>query len=90
MDYKTCWISTVFAVIAVGVIFLFLGRDKDWTGFYYPDASDLSIYQASTEMDSLIDCRAWAESKGKGKYECGRSCEFDFKSDMYICRETVD
>jgi len=88
MDIK--WGSTVFAVAILAIGWFFVHDWNDWTGFYYPDSGSLEAYKASDKLSSLEECRMWAKSQGTGKYECGRSCEFDFQSDIYVCEETLD
>jgi hypothetical protein len=57
------------------------------TGFYYPNRNDLSLFQGSTELASLAECRNWVYSQAaingdpalsKGDYECAVGQKKDF------------
>ena len=77
-------------VLIVGLITLFISViNKDsWTGYFYPNKDDLSVFQKSVNtFDSVEECRRWVNSKvlksfsNSYDYECGLNCkpglEFD-------------
>ena len=80
----------------LGLIYwLWFGGDDVWSGYVYPDASDLMVDRFAGEFSTLEDCRQAAlgmiESNGwyNADYECGLNCEpFSPGSDLYVCEET--
>lgn len=85
---------TIF--IFVGGYFLF-SKKETWTGFYYPDMTDLDKVIQGPEFSSINECREWINSQvyihnpsGEGyDYECGKNCRFDKDYQVHICEETV-
>ncbi|KKT39861.1 hypothetical protein A3K29_00765 [Candidatus Collierbacteria bacterium RIFOXYB2_FULL_46_14] len=67
-----------------------------FTGFYYPNAGELSVYKQSPELDSLEECREWVEDISGGRtdqnfdYECGKNCRLSEAGGIYICNETLE
>ncbi len=78
-------------------------RKEEWTGFFYPNAEDLSGWIKSDRLfDSIESCRDWIdyqvdvsmlenpefyEEGGDYDYECGLNCRL--KSGMNVCEETI-
>ena len=91
-----------FGIIAILGYFAYgLLKPDEYIGFFYPNASDLTIDVMSQEkFESVYDCRAWAESMaleqaetvlshGNGwDYECGLNCDLS-GGKPYVCEETV-
>jgi hypothetical protein len=64
-----------------------------WSGYVYPDASDLTVHiSAGTQHASLEDCRnacngiIRSNNWQNADYECGYKCKF--KNGINICKET--
>lgn len=87
-------IFTIFSILYFSDVF----KKDRWIGFYYPDYNNLINYTHSPELKSLEECRLWVEnqvsiynSSGEGyDYECGKNCDYESGSDLYICEETVE
>lgn len=65
---------------------------NQWTGVYYPDKTNLTQSIISPPLQSLSECRSWANSRitdGQNyDYECGSGCntkEFGSSGPM-ICK----
>ena len=65
-----------------------------WTGWVYPDGSNLENSVRLGEFESFEQCRAAAvtvletmQSYG-GDFECGRRCRFDTNYGLHVCEET--
>lgn len=95
------------------ILIIFVGRylyinhfkKEEWTGFFYPNAEDLSEWTESSEVFKDIEsCRDWvlyqrniAHSKnpefydnfGYSDYECGLNCEFRAEYGLNVCEKTV-
>lgn len=65
--------------------------------FYYPDASDLSVWESQVDVGSIQECRDWVENSAskngdedlrQGDYECGVGCKSD--NGFNICRLTIE
>jgi hypothetical protein len=65
-----------------------------WSGFVYPNKSDLSTHQSVGDHPSLEACRRAAEDAisllvGSGRnadYECGLDCKS--RSGLLVCKRT--
>ena len=64
-----------------------------WSGYIYPDASDLTVHvPAGTQYASLEECRnacvgiIRTNNWQNADYECGYKCKF--KDGINICKET--
>lgn len=64
----------------------------EWTGFFYPDANDLTNYRVEHGFSSIDECRNWVESQVSYDlnydYECGKGCEYRADWDLYVCEIT--
>lgn len=98
------------AIIVLG-IFLFVGYwgytnyikyPYRYVGYFYPSINNLSKWVESEPMNSVEECREWADemsaeygvaSSGSFDYECGKDC---YKGDpysrglTYTCNTSVD
>lgn len=71
-----------------------------WTGFVYPDVTDLTVHKDIGGYGSLPACREAAfetmkslldQEQYKGNtanFECGLNCEYDNKIGINICEKT--
>ena len=89
--------NNILGIIIIGVIvyFVFIGGDK-WTGFYYLNRDDLSMYFNSSEFNSLEECRGWVMNKVRmGRptfplnYACGKNCRIEKYGGEHICEFTT-
>ena len=78
---------------------------EEWTGYFYPDSSNLSSWIESDEVfEDIESCREWVdyqadisfsknpsfyEEDGDYDYECGLNCEYRAHLGMNVCSETV-
>jgi len=84
--------------IVVAIILFFVWKWYDgsgaWTGWVYPDASDLTRSVRLGEFKNFDQCQQAAISGLRslrvedGDYECGRRCKFNPTYGMDICKET--
>lgn len=97
LEEKTTGIS--FLIIIILIWFFFLRGQDTWTGFYYPDESNLIKYIKSPEYKNVDECREWVNfmigkynPNGYGyDYECGKNCKLsDSGIDIYHCKESVE
>ena len=72
---------------------VYAGWFGKWSGYVYPDASDLTVHvPAGTQYASLEDCRnacvgiIRTNNWQNADYECGYKCKF--KDGINICKET--
>jgi len=85
----------ILTIIVFGLIGYFIfggGKKQEWTGFFYPDISDLSEWTTSPVFNNIESCRDWAYSQtsyNQADYECGLNCEFDSRYGVNICKETI-
>ena len=70
-----------------------VGSSGKWSGYVYPDASDLAVsVSAGNQYASLDDCRnacngiIRSNNWQNADYECGYKCEF--KDGINICKKT--
>ena len=81
------------AIVVLAFVFTYL-QSEEWTGYVYPDKTNLSRYVKSGTFDSLENCR-WSSiqvlkagnNQLSGDYECGLNCEI--KSGLNVCKETT-
>lgn len=91
---------TVLVGVVVWVGFEVFKHDT-YIGFFYPDASNLTMdIMSQEEFNDIYDCRAWAESmalehaktilshENGWDYECGLNCDISGNK-PYVCEETV-
>jgi len=89
-------------IVAVAIIWglsALLKKDT-YTGFYYPDASNLfNDIQSDNSFDSLDACRNWVNEQKSiynpgntnyDDYECGKNCDLQNGQKPYICEETLE
>lgn len=90
------FISILVLIIFIGLISSVFKKDT-WSGYFYPDRSNLSDWiESGFTFDSLDSCRVWAKNKGidlrieptSYDYECGLNCEY--KDGFNICEKTLD
>jgi hypothetical protein len=78
-------------------------KKEEWSGYFYPDASNLSSWiDSDGTFDSIESCRDWVDTqlgvyvlKNPGMninevnydYECGLNCRY--KSGFNVCEETI-
>jgi len=91
-------------ILIIAVVLVFVGylifkepvnKGED-LGFYYPDISDLSIFQ-SFPIESLEQCQDIAYSLAEQDYknfdewdyECGFGCNYNFQIGVEVCKETI-
>lgn len=69
-----------------------------WTGYFYPNANDLTNHIETGEFESLEECRdttiSYADSMGipygQYDYECGLNCEARSEyGGLNVCKETL-
>lgn len=84
-------------VFAIAAFFVWKWVDGGgaWTGWVYPDASDLTQSVRLGEFKNFEQCQEAAINGLRslsvadvGDYECGRGCRFDSNYGMDICKET--
>lgn len=99
--------------IIVLILVVFVGRylyinhlkKEEWTGFFYPNAEDLSEWTESDRLlDSIDSCRDWVDTQlniyvinNPGTnikevnydYECGLNCKFRANYGFNVCEETI-
>ena len=87
---KILVISIVFILFAGNANAGWFGK---WSGYVYPDASDLTVHVAAgTQYETLEDCRnacieiIRSNNWQNADYECGYKCKF--KDGINICKET--
>jgi hypothetical protein len=87
----------VFVIILFWVTSTYLKKDE-YTGFYYPDAGNLTYdIESSGTFDSLEACRDWVDEQvtiynlddSSYDYECGKNCDLS-NGKPYICEETLE
>lgn len=68
-------------------------KSDRWSGFVYPDKSDLRQSTELGDFPTLEACRASCQSvlnrlpePSDGDYECGLNCEP--QGGLYVCKET--
>lgn len=84
--------------IVVAIILFFVWKWYDgggpWTGWVYPEASDLSRSVQLGEFKTFEQCQQVAIDGLRslhaydGDYECGRRCKFNPTYGMNVCKET--
>ena len=86
-------------LIVLAVVGFFVWKWVDgrgpWTGWVYPDASNLTVEVKLGEFPDFEQCQATAiaalRSLGaaeSGDYECGRQCKFRPELGLNVCKET--
>jgi hypothetical protein len=82
-------------IISILFISLFLnscGQNDVWTGYVYPDPSNLANYRYVGSFDSLQACRSQClyaidvNNYRNGDYECGLNCKN--KNGLNVCEKT--
>ena len=67
----------------ISALFLAGCTTNTWTGFFYPDANDLTIFVTEGPFDTSEECLDWTTSqaeqitRGASHHECGKNCEKD-------------
>lgn len=97
----------IIILIIFGVRYLYLNQVKKegWTGFFYPNAEDLSRWTESDKLfDSIDSCRGWVDTqlnvyvinnpgtdirKVNYDYECGLNCKFKSEYGLNVCEKTI-
>lgn len=89
----------IVLLVIVFAAFNIFQRDT-YTGFFYPDASNLFVdIQSEENFESLSECRVWAKTQALKHvrnvnleagwdYECGKNCNFT-GSKPYVCEESL-
>jgi hypothetical protein len=82
--------------VAIGLIAiccLYGCKKETWSGFYYPDKSDLTIDESLGVFPTLDQCREAALSRieatqnNNATYECGLNCNKS-RGKPYFCDKT--
>lgn len=94
--------NTIFSIVVVIAIILGLYsffKGDTYTGFYYPDANNLTNdIQSEETFNSLEICRDWVDEQKsihnpdgtkQDDYECGKNCDLS-GGKPYICEETLE
>jgi hypothetical protein len=71
--------------------------NESWTGFYYPNKSDLTVYTESPELETIEACRNWVDNQipehaleaNSYDYECGKNCKFKSNLRTNVCEVTI-
>ncbi len=88
--------GVIGVLLIVAVIWFIWPSDDVWTGYFYPDATNLSDHVETGAFDTLEECRdvtvSYAEDMGipygQYDYECGLNCEIaDYG--LNVCEETL-
>jgi len=90
------------AVLGTGLllvaVFWLWPTPEVWTGYFYPDAANLSNHVETGTFDSLEQCRDETVSyagimnipNGQYDYECGLNCESKTSmGGLNVCEETL-
>jgi hypothetical protein len=85
-------------IIVMAAIAFFVWKWIDgggrWTGWVYPNASDLTQEVRLGEFESFEECQIGAINALRsmratdGDYECGRRCRYDASIGINVCKET--
>ena len=86
-------------LLVISIVFILFSGNANagwfgkWSGYVYPDASDLTVHVAAgTQYETLEDCRnacigiIRSNNWQNADYECGYKCKF--KDGINICKET--
>jgi len=89
-------IKKLICILVLGLLWggtAYAGWFGKWSGYIYPDASDLTVHvPAGTQYASLEECRnacvgiIRTNNWQNADYECGYKCKF--KDGINICKET--
>ena len=90
----------IFSLIIILIVSL--SRKDVWSGYFYPDASNLSTWvEAEETFNNIEACRSWARQEAdlyllenyssieeyKWDYECGLNCKH--RDGFNVCKETI-
>lgn len=82
----------------IAALWFFWPSAEVWTGYFYPDANNLTNHIETGEFESLEECRdetvSYADSMnipyGQYDYECGLNCEAKSGyGGLNVCEETL-
>lgn len=91
----------IFLLIIAGV-FILVTKKEVWSGYFYPNADNLSTWIESEEtFDNIEACRSWARQEREmyvltnpelaveteSDYECGLNCKY--RDGFNVCKETI-
>ena len=91
--------SSKLALVVLALMLGFVGcRRERWSGWAYPDKTDLTASVVVGDFETLNACRVASTERLRmlnsletGDYECGLNCRpSETGSGLYICAETYD
>jgi|TARA_B110000908_G_C10007584_1_gene337026 hypothetical protein len=88
-------VITTLMLFSLSIVTLISCSNTDtWTGWVYPDESNLFDSRMIGNFSSLEGCRISAQSEIKSNnwinadYECGLNCKYNEEIGVNVCKET--